>query len=295
MSNPSEPEQEIEVFRTSTQPRAMEATLVLVAMDIPHELLREDAAWSLYVAVEHAPHARAQLDLYWAENSQPRPQPRTADIVDSGWWGIIGYLCVIWSLPVFANLSDSQLLAAGRLHAEAVMDGEIWRVITALTLHADIAHIMSNSLFGVIFGLFVGRHLGSGLGWLLVLICGALANALNALVQPGSFRAIGASTATFAALGLVPAFGWRRGYFRGPDRARGFAPIFGAICILAFTGFGGENIDVLGHVFGFAMGIGMGLFVAHIDLAKISTQDQQRAGGFALFVVAMAWFSALLP
>ena len=228
MNDSGEPDTDaqIEVFRTPRQPRAMEATLVLVAMEVPHELLRDDQGWSLFVPASHASRARHQLDLYWTENNQPRAQPRTADIVDSGWWGIIGYLCVIWSLPFVTSLSGNPLLAQGRLDAGAVMSGEIWRVVTALTLHGDIAHIMSNSLFGVIFGLFVGRHLGSGLGWLLVLICGALANMLNALIQPESFRAIGASTATFAALGLVPAFGWRRGYFRGPDRGARFRADF---------------------------------------------------------------------
>ena len=35
----------------------------------------------------------------------------------------------------------------------------------------------------LLFGLFVGRYLGSGFGWLLVLISGALGNALNAWLR----------------------------------------------------------------------------------------------------------------
>ena len=175
--------------------------------------------------------------------------------------------------------------------------GEWWRAATALTLHADIGHITANSFFGCVFGLFVGRYLGSGLGWLLVLLCGCIANFLNAVVQPDQFRAIGASTATFAALGIVPAYGWRRGFFRGNGFKRGFAPIFGAIAILAFTGFGSENVDALGHIFGFAAGIGMGLLAAKVPRLNpihMSEGDQQRAGAAALILIGSAWLWAIV-
>ena len=55
-------------------------------------------------------------------------------------------------------------------------------------------------------------------------------------VQPEDFRSIGASTATFAAVGIVGAFVWRRGYYRAVDWRRSVAPVFAAIAMLAFTG-----------------------------------------------------------
>ena len=214
-------------------------------------------------------------------------------LVDSGWPGVVGYLIVIWCVPAAASFSQLDFFSAGRLDAGAVVNGQWWRTATALTLHADIAHIAGNSLFGCVFGLFVGRYLGSGLGWLLVLLCGVLANLANAYIQPEQFRAIGASTATFAALGIVPAFGWRRGFFRGRGFKRGFAPIFAAIALLAYTGFGSENVDALGHIFGFVAGITMGLAVANIDLQRISLADQQRAGFAAVLIMMTAWGFAL--
>ncbi|MEM7077018.1 MAG: rhomboid family intramembrane serine protease [Pseudomonadota bacterium] len=283
----------IEVF-AAEQPRAVrDAALVLSAMAIEHSVERRAHLWCLVVPPHAQADAHEQLDLYWQENNT-RPTPATTvDVVDSGWWGVLGYLCVIWAIPTWQSFTYTDLRAAGVLHAGAVMDGELWRAVTALTLHADIGHIFSNSLFGAIFGLFVGRYLGSGFGWLLVLCCGILANGLNAMISPDPFRALGASTATFAALGLVPAFGWRRGYFRGRGWVRGFAPIFGAIALLSFTGFGGENIDVFGHLFGFAFGLGAGLLFAHTDLAGKSQADQQRAAGLAIAIVVVAWLYAV--
>tara|TARA_B100000953_G_scaffold297025_1_gene290980 strand:- start:66 stop:881 length:816 start_codon:yes stop_codon:yes gene_type:complete len=270
----------------------MEAALVMASKDIEYVVDSAANGWNLLVAEEDLPRASSELQAYWRENAPPITKPKPVEIVDSGWFGVLGYLAVIWAVPALQSLTPIDPYLAGQLSASAVRDGELWRVVTALTLHADIGHIFANSFFGTVFGLFVGRHLGSGLGWLMVLCCGALANFTNAWIQPDAFRAVGASTATFAALGLVPAFAWRRGYFREQSPKRGFAPIFAAICVLAYSGFGGANIDVGGHVLGFLYGLITGLLFGEIDLASRSEADQQRAGLVAILVVVVAWMIA---
>ena len=285
----------VEVFASNRRAAVNEAALVLTAVGVDNMIHHHDHHWALLVSTEDENHAHQQLHLYWQENQPNQERPVPAHQVDSGWPGVVGYLFVIWLIPALGSFTQLDFLSLGRLDAAAVGDGEWWRVATALTLHADIAHIAANSFFGCVFGLFVGRYLGSGLGWLLVLLCGCAANLLNAAIQPDAFRAIGASTATFAALGIVPAYGWRKGFFRGRGTKRGFAPIFGAIAILAFTGFGSERVDVLGHVFGFAAGIGMGLLAAQIprlNPARMSEADQQRAGAAAFILMAAAWLWA---
>jgi membrane associated rhomboid family serine protease len=211
--------------------------------------------------------------------------------VDSGWLGVAGYLLVIWALPALAGfgLLDAGWRADGRMQAGLVADGEWWRTVTALTLHADLGHIVANSLFGALFGLFVGRYLGSGFGWLLVLICGALGNALNAWLRPEAFNSIGASTATFAALALGAGFVWRRGYFRGGGLRRSFAPIFGGIALLAFTGVGGGRTDVLAHFAGFGVGLCAGLLAAGFDIRRLGRSGQYISAGLALGLLVLAW------
>ncbi len=286
----------MEVFASERRTAVNEAALVLTAVGIENMIHHHEQQWILLVATGDENHAQQQLNAYWTENQPSQIRPVPAHQIDSGWPGVVGYLFVIWMIPALGSFTQLDFLSLGRLDAGAVMQGEWWRVATALTLHADIAHIAANSFFGCVFGLFVGRYLGSGLGWLLVLLCGCVANLVNAAVQPGQFRAIGASTATFAALGIVPAYGWRRGFFRGQGFKRGFAPIFGAIAILAFTGFGSENVDALGHIFGFAAGIGMGLLAARIprlDPVVMSDGDQHRAGIAALILMTAAWLAAV--
>ena len=280
------------IRRTRSRNPIYEWSLVLTAVSIDNEVELVGDTWSLWVHPEQAADAEAQLDQYDGENRPVRVR-RGAPLltIDSGWPGVAGYLLVIWALPAFASfgLLDASWRAQGHMQAGLVADGEWWRTVTALTLHADLGHIVANSLFGALFGLFVGRYLGSGFGWLLILVSGALGNALNAWLRPEAFNSIGASTATFAALALGAAFVWRRGYFRGGGVRRSFAPIFAGIALLAFTGVGGGRTDVLAHFAGFAAGLCAGLLAAGFDIRRLGKSGQYISAVLALGLLVVAW------
>lgn len=266
---------------------------MLTAVDLDHRVVEGTDDWCLEVPDARAPEAIAHLERYRLEN-QPLPPPRPPETVDTGLVGVFGFLLVIWSVPFFQNLGLGgwDWLAAGRVEAGAVQEGAWWRTITALTLHADLGHILGNSVFGVLFGLFAGRFMGSGLAWLLILLGGALGNTVAAWMRPEDFRAIGASTATFAALALSSAFVWRRGYFSGRGWKRAFAPIFAALALLSFTGAGGEDTDVLAHVTGFAAGLGLGLWAAGLPIRRLGRIGQKLCGAAALLLIVLAWARA---
>lgn len=271
-----------------------EAGLVLTAVGIDNVIEHEWGEWRLLTRRGHVAFAERQLEAYRIENLPVDVRIPPIIVFDSGWAGVIGYLLVIWALPTLEALNAFAVSwhSAGWMDAGRVMGGEWWRVITALTLHADRAHLMANSVFGAVFGLMAGRYLGSGLCWLLVVLGAGFANALNAMVQPDGFRSLGASTATFAALGLFAAFVWRRGYFRGRGVRRSLAPIFAAVALLAFTGMGGANTDLLGHVAGFGCGLALGIFVARFDIRRLGRSGQYLCGAAALLLVVIAWVAA---
>lgn len=279
------------ISRSHARGAVAELGLVLMAVAIDHEIDFDGHEWCLRVREADARAAKDELASYRFENQPETTAPHTVPTVDSGWLGVFGYLLVIWALPTLEGLGAFGLdwREAGVMHAERVTDGEWWRTITALTLHGDIAHLVGNSLFGAVFGLFVGRYVGSGAGWLLVLFAGGLGNGLNALIQPDPFRSVGASTATFAALALVATFVWRRGYMRGWDWRRRFAPVFGGIALLAYTGFGGENTDVMAHLTGFGFGTLLGAVAASLDLRRLGVSGQVLCGAAALGLVWWAW------
>lgn len=282
-------------IRTSrSRPDLNELSLVLTAVDVPHRIDFDGHVWGLWVDTGDVAAANAELDKYDRENRAPAGPVRQARIVDSGVAGVLAYLLVIWALPSleYAHALGWDWREAGVMHATRVTQGEWWRAVTAMTLHADLAHLVANSMFGAVFGLFVGRYLGSGLGWLLVVLAGTGGNLLNAYLQHDGFRSLGASTATFAALALAGAFVWRRGYLRGWDWRRRFAPVFGGIAMLAYTGFGGGNTDVVAHVTGFGCGLVLGLAAGGFDPRALGRTGQALGGALALALVAGAWTAA---
>jgi len=284
----------VTIRRALSRPVLADASLVLVAVDVPHQLTFEGHEWCLRVPLEYLESAQAELEAYQRENRASVIAESPAQPIDSGWLGVLGYLLVIWALPW---LEQSAVFGwswreSGWMEAGLVREGAWWRTATALTLHADLGHIVANSLFGVLFGLLAGRLLGSGVAWLLILLGGMAGNTLNAFIQPDAFRSLGASTATFAALAMVGAVSWRRGYFRNRGWRRSLAPVFGGIAMLVYTGMGGENTDVMAHITGFASGFLLGVLAARWPVARGGRLLQWFAGLLATAMLAWAWLLA---
>jgi rhomboid protease GluP len=287
----------IAVATAANEQRAQELGLVLTALGIEHQRLAGGAGWEIWVPAGNAAQASGELAQYVDENRRPVGQRRVEE-VGGALPGVAAYVVIL--VLVFACLQSSVFyldwFGAGRLEAGRVVRGEWWRVVTALTVHLELDHLGGNLVFGSFFGYFVGRHLGRGVGWLAILGAGALANALNAVLQSPAHRSIGASTAVFAALGILTAYTWRRGFLREtPWRAR-IAPIVAGIGLLAFTGTAGENTDLTAHLFGFIAGFGAGLVLARwgrIDWLR-SRRRQAMCASVALATIVAAWAWALL-
>lgn len=272
--------------------------LVLAARGIESRMDWRDGTWLLLVAEDDMLASERELAAFEHEN-QPAPRPPPPARVDSGWWGVAAYLACVWLVMALtsAEAFGWDWRATGRLHVGLLGRGELWRLATALTLHADVGHIVANSVFGAFFGLLAGRHLGSGLAWLCIVLGGILGNALAALARPEHFASLGASTATFAAVGIVGAFMWRSGYFAraGQSRlgwARALAPVFAAIALFAFTGVGTDNTDVLAHFTGLVAGLAIGAAVGRVRLQHAGVRAQRFFGLTSLAIVSVAWLLA---
>lgn len=289
-------EQWVTVAIGLTEGRLNELALVLIARDVPFQRRVGPSGFELWVPLASAPIAAAELTLYRHENARAvgaRPIEEAGD----GRPAVICYcaiLCFVF-VALYADPFDHDWLGSGRLDAAAVLAGEGWRALTALTLHVDIAHLGGNLAFGSFFGYFLGRYLGSGVGSLTVLAAAGVANLVNTWIQGVPHRSIGASTAVFAALGMLAVYTWRRGFLRDtPWRAR-LAPIVAALGLLAFTGTAGENTDLGAHLFGFIAGGAAGGLLARF--APVSWLRDRRvqvaAGGAALLAIVAAWVAAL--
>jgi len=294
MSNAAE--QWVTVATGLTEARVNELALVLTARNVPYQRQLGAVGWELWVPMPSAPAAAAELTLYKHENAR-QIGSRPVEEVGEGGAGVLWYVAVLLAVffALHADLLNRDWLAAGRLEAGPLLGGEWWRAVTALTVHVDLAHLGGNLVFGAFFGYAVGRYLGHGVGWLTVLLAAGGANVVNAWVQSPAHRSIGASTAVFAALGLLVAYTWWRDYLRDtPWRAR-IAPIIAGLGLLAFTGTGGANTDLGAHLFGFIAGVLLGLVVARfVRVAWLrSSRVQQVSGALAALVVVAAWAAGL--
>jgi membrane associated rhomboid family serine protease len=288
-------EQWVTVATRLTEARVNELALVLTARGVPFQRQPGAGGWELWVPLAMAPAAATELTLYKHENAR-QIGSRPLEEVGAGKAGVAWYAATLLAvfLALHTDLFNRDWLGAGRLEAGRLLDGEGWRAVTALTLHVDLDHLGGNLAFGSFFGYFVGRYLGHGVGWLAVVLGAGAANVLNAWVQSPAHRSIGASTAVFAALGLLVAYTWRRGFLRDtPWRAR-MPPIVAGLGLLAFTGTSGENTDLGAHLFGFVMGIALGIVLGQFaPTAWLKAKRVQRiCGVVAVLLLVGAWAAA---
>jgi rhomboid protease GluP len=285
----------VEVFRGS-QAACFEFGLVLDAKGLRYERVDRDDTSLLLVAPGIAEIAGEELSRYAAERSERPEPPEPVDTSAGSGVGAVLYAFVLILLAYCAGLKlfDLDWLDVGSLRSGAGAGYEWWRAVTALTLHLDQEHLLSNLGFGIGVGILAGRMFGPGVAWLGILLAGTLANYVDMLVSPASHRAVGASTAVFAALGLLSGFAWGQQVKSRRRRFYRWGPLFAGVCLLALLGAGNERVDVLGHLLGFVAGLCLGWgFAQTRKPLNHSIALQSICGILALLLIGAAWWVAL--
>jgi membrane associated rhomboid family serine protease len=213
----------------------------------------------------------------------------------NAWPGLIAYVVILCAIAVIADFAPwaQDWYVSGRVDGVLIRAGEWWRTVTALTLHSGLQHLAGNLVFGIMFGLFAGRLLGSGVAWLTIVLAAATGNALNTLLLESTHRAVGASTAVFAALGLVAGFVWR-GKLMAQDRwAYRYGPIVGGFALLMYTGTGGERTDIGAHLMGFLCGLFAGMLLTAARDQLGNRRLQHICGFAAIALIVGCWLIAI--
>ncbi|MGI9373985.1 MAG: rhomboid family intramembrane serine protease [Hyphomicrobiales bacterium] len=289
------------VRRCGTRKDAEHYALVLTAMGMRSLIARREGVLSLLVDPENLGRADLELTAYEAENrarvkSNGTMVQRT--MFKPRLEGVLAYWAVLLFFFVAARqgLFDISWARDGAVTAALISEGQIWRAVTALTLHLDSAHLISNLVFGTFIGIFLAQVTGTGVAWLGMVVFGAIGNFINALVQPQTHSSIGASTAIFAGLGLLTALrqDWRA--TKQSFRLRAWAPLASGLAMLAFLGFGSDGrVDILAHIFGFAAGLCGGWFFSSQDLSWLKKPEKQvNSAAFCVFLLFSCWSSAIL-
>lgn len=305
-------QQPVEVFRALVRRACEDRAFMLMAVGIDSEIDAVAEGFALYVEQPMLAHARHHLWQYEQERQRTAPAPKF-EPQPGAWRGSLIYMVLLLVPPfVFAQhwiRGDPYLFAV--LDPARVMAGEWWRAVTALTLHWDAAHLVGNLGGGALLGYCAAQVWGSARAWLLILLAAVVANLVEAAIGMRGYVSAGASTAVFAALGLVAASAWRARGRHFASWAR-WAPLAAGVALLGFFG-AGSSVQVAGmpqrevfpleddgitnvvsHLLGFVFGVLAGALVTTQPGARLLRAiPAWGATAATLFPLLLAWALAL--
>jgi membrane associated rhomboid family serine protease len=292
----------VELRRTNNGRRAQEFALVLQAMQIEHGVLQQAREFVVLVRPEDALRADDECERYERENLNWPPRGESIGNLSEGVIGAFGWIAILGVAEILVRTEARGLdwWERGRGVAGEVLSGEVWRTMTGLSLHVDLSHFLSNLVFGALFTLLTCELVGAGLGLTAILLAGALGNFANALLQSPLHISVGASTAVFAALGLLVTYQWRRRGQLRQGRFRRWAPLLAGGFLLAALGISpptaehaARSVDYGAHATGFAAGALAGVMLSLFSVRKLASPTlQTTALVLAPALMVIAWWIA---
>ena len=273
---------------------AEEWELALVAQGFSPSLSWTRDGFVLSVPEEEMERALVGLSAYERENPRElreRDEPAKPPNLIAG-ASIAGILLLFFSITVIWH-PTVRWFERGSADTDRILLGELWRTVTALSLHANLAHALSNAIGITLFLGALSSILGPGLASALVLLAGAGGNFANALVHGSAHVSVGASTSVFGAVGMLGGLALARRGRRKVPRRRAWVPIAAALALLGMLGTGGQRVDVWAHLFGLLVGGVLGLLFAFLSPLPPGFRIQWACGSAAFAVIICCWFLAL--
>ncbi len=276
--------------------------LALQSRGIPAFVRQGERGTELHVMPMHLAAAREELDAIDAEEDVEAQHKAAVVAPDEQFhsaWAPLGAVLFGLALIGFFWVTGPSATRAvwfteGASDAARVLDGEWWRTVTALTLHADSNHVLSNVALGAIVVGAVMRRTGVGYGAALVVVAGAAGNLVNAWGYGLEHRSIGFSTGVFAAIGILGGLTYVSLVRGGPRRRRpAWTAIAGTLGLLAMLG-ASERTDMLAHLFGTMTGLAAGLAVG-VTRWRPAWPGQTVLGLATAGLVVGSWALALSP
>jgi len=272
---------------------AMDWSLVLVSQEIETTILRTETGWGLSVNGQDYDKAVAVLQQYVHENRGWKWKlhlPGSDILFHHGAivWAVATAGFYYWTMEAYPQLQD-----AGMMKNNLVAGGQWWRLFTAITLHENLTHLVTNLGAGfLLFGLAMSRY-GPGVALLAAFLAGAAGNGFDLLVHSKDSQSLGASGMVMGALGMLSVHSfsiWRK----HPAARRGARRSLAAgFLILVLTGFA-PGADIAAHLGGFAAGLMVGIGLNTVRPASLQQGTPNVLAALALSaLVTLAWRQAL--
>jgi len=175
-------------------------------------------------------------------------------------YAILGVTVAVYLLQLLTQQSFGvDLLAAyGACMKPAILQGQLWRFLTPILLHASVPHIAFNMYALWVFGMDLERLFGRWRYLALYVVAGFAGNVLSFLFLPNSTAAasLGASTSIFGLVAAEGVFLFQNRSMLGRNYGRAIANVL--IVVAGNLAFGlrpGSGIDNWGHVGGLLGGL----------------------------------------
>lgn len=277
------------VRRTPHRRQADEWMLILAAAGIASRLDQSVGEWCIFVSSDDVIPAGVAIDEYGREIVLPQNDSLVSVEWGPTYSGAILAVCLAAGYAITgAAAPQSEWYRRGSASAAEITAGEVWRAVTALTLHVDLTHLVGNVAAIAVFGSAVCRLLGPGLGGWLILLAGTFGNTINAVLHAHDHSSVGASTAVFGAIGILSGLAAARGL----AWRRMWMALGAGLALLAMLGTG-ERADLGAHFFGFVAGGLLGLVAGTIAARPPGRIAQIVLGLAAAGVTAASWAVAL--
>ncbi len=275
--------------------------LTLQSAKIPYTVEWDEGTPVLCVPAEYTEAARRELASYDYNNIDwpPEPLEKPAELPKAKPLATVASLetalaclVILTGIHIRSVISGEAWRQAGLWNAEKIRTGEVWRFVTALTLHGDEAHLASNLFWITALLAVLGVDLGGGLAAFFMLMAGLSSN-IAMLLLGAEHSSLGASTMVFALVGLLcslrteDAIRKRRLHGGNFVSLLPWLPLFTAVAVFAFYGTA-PGSDVLAHLCGLVCGLLWGL--AALPCKKLASHKwlQLASGLLAIAVVAIA-------
>ncbi len=275
-----------------SQSEVFESSLVLASQGIPHYIEYQGELYALVVEADWFERASLCLHVYKGENQALSYIQIKEDIslrVSSLLFMLIPTLSYFW---VGISRDGNWIKLRGTANAGAILEGQWWRCITALTLHADVEHFLSNLVSGYLLANLLNHRVPIGSICFSSTVSAALANGMVAYASALPHHSLGFSTAVFSLLGhlavsfQIPQSERENGWLRSK------APLLAGLFLAVLLGTG-ENVDVKAHFFGFGMGIVFGLLFRSIQGYLKSFAVQVVLVIISYLIYVSAWMMAI--
>ena len=164
---------------------------------------------------------------------------------------MFGICCIFDGIDALRSITNYTALKMGANFAPLIRQGEVWRVITYMFLHASLLHLIVNMYSLYALGASVENFLGRWKFIVVYLVSGICGGLLSAATGSNTIS-VGASGAIFGLAGALLYFGYHYRTYLGEAIKKQIIPI---ILINLLIGYLIAGIDNFGHIGGLIGGI----------------------------------------